>query len=237
MKKMKIVLASALATIAVCLGFGFAPLAASADGMDVTTEISVESVVAEESVEDIETNEESAVIEDAENDKDVTLDEILEFAGTLADEAGIGDKWDKAVENLKTAATTKQVTLSTIASAALFVIILVYILYKKVTDKKFRQQVAELVTQYTAQVKKMNELVDGTNTNSKTEEEIKKEEVELKAQMIKTTEALAYLIGGFMHFAEGVALKDSKKAEVQRDCINALKKIDGEVSADEDNKK
>lgn len=234
MKRLKTMCVAALASMFLCLGFGFAPLAASAE----TVETSTAEIVSSEEIDSTETSEESVIeSEDNEELKSVTLDDILELAGSLAEEAGVGTEWEKAVENLKTAATTKQVTLSTIASAALFVAVVVYILYKKVTDKKFRQLVAELVSQYKEQVGKLNELVDGTNTNSKTEEEIKQEEAELKAQMAKTTEALACLIGGFMHFTEGVALKDGKKAEVHRDCMNALKKIDGEVQADENNQK
>ena len=227
MKKLKLAFVSILAAFAMLFCVGAAPVTASAETTPETAPITNETQTGEEVPE---TNE------NGEIKPDLTLDEILEFAGTIAEEAGIGDKWQKAVENLKTAATTKQVTLSTIASVGVCVCMIIYILYKKHADKKFRAQVAELVKLYNSQLGKLNELVDGTNANSKTEEAIKQEETELKTQMQKTTEALACLIGGFMHFVDGVAMKDGKKAEVQRDCNKAMQKIDGEVKAQEDNK-
>jgi hypothetical protein len=54
--------------------------------------------------------------------------------------------------------------------------------------------------------------------------------------MKKNNEALAGLINGFMHFAENVKLKETKKDEVRRDCTNALKSIDGEVTSNENDK-
>ena len=38
--------------------------------------------------------------------------------------------------------------------------------------------------------------------------------------------AIIGLISGFMHFADGVKLNENKKAEVQRDLINALSEIE-----------
>lgn len=246
MKKLKITILSALAFVAVSFGFAFAPVTALADEPETsaiesvetpetsaeTGENSVDSATDEEVVDSTESGENSAILESDTN----TFENFLAWTEKEADRYGYGDEYKDALDAIKTAATTKQVTLSTIASIALFCAIIVYILYKKVTDKKFRQQVASLLLNYQQQVQKLNELVEGTNENTKTEQEIKQEEAELKAEMKKTTDALAYLIGGFMHFAEGVALKDGKKAEVQRDCINALKKIDGEVSNEIDQK-
>lgn len=228
MKKLKLAFVSILAAFAMLFCVGAAPVTASAETAPEIAPITNETQTGEEAPE---TNENGKI------KPDLTIEEILEFAGTIAEEAGIGDKWQKALENLKTAATTKQVTLSTLASVGVCVCMIIYIFYKKHADKKFRSQVAELVTLYNSQLGKLNELVDGTNANSKTEEEIKQEEAELKAQMQKTTDALYCLIGGFMHFVDGVAMKEGKKAEVRRDCNKALQKIDGEVIANENNKK
>ena len=192
-----------------------------------------ESASVGEEVEETESVENSAVLGTEAN----TFETFLAWTEKEAERYGYGNEYKDALEAIKTAATTKQVTISTLASVGLAAAIVCYIIYKKITDKKFRQQVASLLLSYKQQVEKLNELVEGTNENTKTEQEIKQEEAELKAQMQKTTEALACLIGGFMHFADGVAMKDTKKAEVQRDCINALRKIDGEVVVDESNKK
>ena len=226
MKKLKIAFVSILAAFVMLFCLGVEPITARAENIPEISSATNET----------QTDETPEADESGEIEPEITLDDILEFAGTIAEEAGIGDKWDKAVENLKTAATTKQVTLSTLASLGVCVCMIIYVVYQKHADKKFRAQVAELVTQYRSQLEKLNELVDGTNENSKTEAEIKQEETELKAQLQKTTEALACLIGGFMHFVDGVAMKDGKKAEVQHDCNKALRKIDGEVIVHENNK-
>ena len=247
MKKLKITILSALAFVAVSFGFAFAPMTAFADEPATsavesvetpeksveTGENSADSTTGEEVVDSAETGENSAVLEGGAN----TFENFLAWTEKEAERYGHGDLYKDALESIKTAATTRQVTLSTLSSLAIVVCLIAYILYKKITDKKFRQQVAILILSYQELVQKLNELVAGTNENTKTEQEIKKEEAELKSEMKKTTEALACLIGGFMHFAEGIALKDTKKAEVQRDCINGLKKIDGEVVVDESNKK
>jgi hypothetical protein len=228
MKKLKLAFVSILAAFAMLFCVGAAPVTASAETATETPPTTNETQTDEEVIKEDNT---------VENKPEITLDDILEFAGVMAEEAGLGNKWDKAVENLKMAATTQQVTLSTVASFGLCGLILIYILYKKHADKKFRAQVGELVKNYNTQLAKLNELVDGTNENNKTEAEIKQEEKELKAQMQKTNDALYCLIGGFMHFVDGVAMKDGKKAEVRRDCNKALQKIDGEVIANENNKK
>ena len=103
------------------------------------------------------------------------------------------------------------------------------------TRKKSLANLSSIGNQAGTQLKKLNELVDATNENSKTEEEIRKETAELKAEMKKTAEALTEFINGFMHFADGVQLKEGRKDEVRRDCTNALKKIDGEVVSNENN--
>lgn len=246
MKKLKITILSALAFVAVSFGVAFAPMTTFADEPATsavesvetsetsaeTPENSVDGTTDEEVVDSAETDENSAILESETN----TFENFLAWTEKEAERYGHGEIYKDALESIKTAATTRQVTLSTLSNLAIVVCLIAYILYKKITDKKFRQQVASLILSYQQQVQKLNELVEGTNENTKTEQEIKQEEAELKSEMKKTTEALACLIGGFMHFAEGVALKDTKKAEVQRDCINALKRIDGEVFNESDKK-
>lgn len=187
-----------------------------------------------EAIEDgkILTEEEnSAVLEGEAN----TFENFLAWSEKEADRYGYGDEYRLAFEDIKNAATTKQVTISTVINAVLLLAGIVYIVYKKVMDKKNLAKLGEIVNQSVTQAQKLNELVDATNNNSKTEEEIKKETEELKADMRKTQEAISGLINGFMHFAESVKFKETKKDEVRRDCTNALKKIDGEVVSNENN--
>ena len=237
MKKLKIKLMAAMMAVALAFGWVLSPVAVSAEEAQesVAVEETQESVSVEEVVEEEKTSEkaaeESAILESEEN----TFENFLAWAEKEADRYGYGDEYRMAFEDIKNAATTKQVTIATVVNALLWVAGIAYLVYKKVTDKKKMASLVEIVNQSTAQAKKLNELVDATNDNSKTEEEIKKETEALKAEMKKTNDALTGLINGFMHFADSVKMKETKKDEVRRDCTNALKSIDGEVVSNENN--
>lgn len=224
MKNLRTKILTAFAAVALSFGWVLSPVAVSADEIAENTQ---ESVVVEDVIETEETSEKtpenSAILESETN----TFENFLAWAEKEADRYGYGDEYRLAFEDIKNAATTKQVTISTVVSAVLLLSGIVYIVYKNVTDKKNLAKLADLAVQTSAQAKKLNELVDATNNNSKTEEEIKKETAELKADMKKTQEAISGLINGFMHFAESVKFKETKKDEVRRDCTNALKSIDG----------
>lgn len=243
-KTFKKKLVGALAAIAILFSFTFSPIAVLAEEptseqinqqtSEIVAETSDSEAVdeipkEEENVEN--TQENSAVLESETN----TFENFLAWAEKEADRYGYGDEYRLAFEDIKNAATTKQVTISTVVNALLWLLGVAYIVYKKITDKKNLAKVGDLIQQASAQAKKLNELVDATNKNSKTEEEIRKETEDLKAEMQKTTKALTDFINGFMHFADGVQLKNSRKEEVRRDCTNALKKIDGEVVSNENN--
>lgn len=232
MRNLKTKILVAFAAVALSFGWVLSPVAVSADEIAVETSESVaaEEVIKEEGISE-ETAENSTILESETN----TFENFLAWAEKEADRYGYGDEYRLAFEDIKNAATTKQVTLSTISSAGLFVALVVYMVYKKVTDKKEALELKTCSDQVCAQAKKLNELVDATNDNSKTEEEIKKETAELKAEMKATQEAISGFISGFMHFAESVKLKETKKDEVRRDCTNALRKIDGEVVCNENN--
>ena len=224
MKNLKTKILMAFAAVALSFGWVLSPIAVSADEIAENTQ---ESVVIEEVVTEEETIEKTAENEPILGSEANTFENFLAWAEKEADRYGYGDEYRLAFEDIKNAATTKQVTISTAVNAVLLLAGIVYIVYKKVTDKKNLAKLADLSGQTAAQAKKLNELVDATNNNSKTEEEIKKETAELKADMKKTQEAISGLINGFMHFAESVKFKETKKDEVRRDCTNALKSIDG----------
>ena len=224
-----------MAALVACLGFALPMVAVSAEEVSANpensalqSEYSAESTVSEEVGETEEMDENSAVLESDTH----TFENFLAWTEQEAERYGYGDEYTAALEAIKTAATTKQVTLSTVASFALVAVFIAYLIYKKITDKKFRDSVAALVKTSLEQFDKLNELVDGTNANGKTEEEIKAEEQALKEELKKTNKALSNLISGFLHFTDGVAMKAGKKAEVQRDCMNALHEVDG-VNANE----
>lgn len=229
MKKLKLKLMAAFMAVVVSFGWVLSPVAVLAEETQESVEIE-ETIEEEEIVENKAEN--SAVLESEEN----TFENFIAWAEKEAERYGYGDEYRRAFEDIKNAATTKQVTIATVVNALLWIVGIAYIIYKKVTDKKKLASLVEIVKQASAQAQKLNELVDATNNNSKTEEQIKKETEDLKVEMKKTNEALAGLINGFMHFAENVKLKETKKDEVRRDCTNALKSIDGEVTSNENDK-
>lgn len=228
MKKLKLKIMTAFATLAIAFGWALSPLAVMAEETSENT--SVEEVIEEEKTSE-NTDENEPILESETN----TFENFLAWAEKEADRYGYGDEYRLAFEDIKNAATTKQVTISTAVNAVLLLAGIAYIVYKKITDKKNLAKLGEIVKQSGTQAKKLNELVDATNNNSKTEEEIKKETEELKAEMKKTNEALMGFINGFMHFTDSVKMKETKKDEVRRDCTNALKSIDGEVTNYENN--
>ena len=205
--------------------------ASDATENDVNTSSSVVEGSTDESVEEDK---------ESENNEDLghTFEDFLAWVEQEADRYGYGDEYAAALETIRTAASEGQVTLSTISSFLLMAAIIAYTIYKKVTDKKFKDDVTALSSALSSQFNKLNELVDGTNSNTKTEEEIRAEEQALKDETKKVKDALENLINGFMHFTSHVSMKDDHKAEVQRDCSKALKSIDGdgEVKTDENHK-
>ena len=232
MRKLKLKILTAFAALAIAFGWALSPIAVLAEE---TCENTQESVAVEEVIKEEETSENTAKNEPILESETNTFESFLEWAEKEADRYGYGDEYRLAFEDIKNAATVKQVTISTAVTALLWLAGVVYIVYKKVVDKKKLQGLSDIAKQTATQAKKLNELVDATNDNSKTEEEIKKETAELKAEMKKNAEALTGLINGFMHFAESVKMKETKKDEVRRDCTNALKSIDGEVVSYENN--
>lgn len=242
MRKLKLKLVTAFATLAVLFGFSLSPVTVLAEEQTIseqTSEIVAEtsdSVTAEEITEkekESENTQENSVVLESETN---TFENFLAWTEKEADRYGYGDEYRRAFEDIKNAATTKQVTIATVINTLLWVLGVGYIVYKKIMDKKSLAKLSSIGKQAGTQLNKLNELVDATNKNSKTEEEIRKETAELKAEMKKTAEALGGLINGFMHFAENVKLKETKKDEVRRDCTNALKSIDGEVTSNENDK-
>ena len=128
MKKLKLMIVSALAAVAVSFGFAFAPVTVFAEEGAEMPKISIESVTSEEVIEETENVENSAIDKPTESVKEetkITLDDILEFAGALAENEGYGDEWEKALYYIETAASEKKVELMIFFVAAVFVFLLV----------------------------------------------------------------------------------------------------------------
>lgn len=163
-----------------------------------------------------------------------SFESFLEWSKNEAEKYGYGNEYENALKAIEAAASKEQVTLSTIMSSVLAFSILAYIVYKKIEDKKFKNDISNISKKldgdFVSLIDKIRELVDGTNNNTETELEIKKKEEEIIAELNVNKKALKNLINAFMHFSDGIKLKDTKKAEVQRDCLSALEKIDKKQS-------
>ena len=232
MKKfIKKILLSTFAIIT-AFSFSFLPISVVAEEVSSTPENNIKN---EEIIEDNELIEETPNTENnvEKNDQknvETTFEGFLEWSKKEAEKYGYGDEYAAAIETIKAAASQEQVTISTIASLAVSALVFVYIIYNKVKDKKFRDSIADLSKNLDKQLEKIidkaNDLVNGTNANSQNEEIIQEKTEELKEIVSQEKQAIEGLINGFMHFTDGVKLKDGKKAEVQKDLLNALNTID-----------
>ena len=243
--KMKIILS--ISALALGVGFNHFPVIAVAEEPPETLTTIEETSVSEEVIEEQEiventanneaTSEPTNEEETPEEELSHTFEDFLAWVEKEAPIYGYGDEVSKAIETIKTAASEKQVTLSTLASVGFMIAVLASTIYKKVTDGKFKKEVNDLSACAGAMLAKMEELVKGTNNNTETEEAIKEEEEALRNEMVKIKNGLEHLTNGFMHFSSHVGMSNTHKAEVQRDCVKALQCIDGEVTANDINEK
>ena len=215
------------------LGFGLgAPLLASAEEFSAIEEVSetiendaLNGEISSDTVTDEETPE-SAKKEEITVD-DTTFEDFLAWAGEQAEQYGYGDEFKAAAEALKAAATTKQVTLSTIASAVLAVLVLVVVISNKIKEGKFKQAIVELSQKLDNQVDGTNALITGTNAGNKTGEKTEKEVEKANAEIASLKKTISLFIGAFMRFTDGVKMQTSKKEEVQTNLLSALKEVEG----------
>lgn len=254
MKNFKIKLVAVLSACLLFGGLGVAPVVGFAEETNAPVE-SVESVETsvetpeEEQTEEtpteeptVENSEVSEPVEEEKTEEETsapvenhTFENFLAWTEQEAERYGYGEQYKQALEAIKTAATEKQITISTLCSLGLMAAVVCYIIYKKVTDAKFKKAVIELLETFDNLKDKTNELVKGTNDNSTLEEKNGEEIRNVKKKSHATMTSVYYLTEAFMNFVEGVDMKDTKKQYVLRKCNAALKEIDGEVSRNEDN--
>lgn len=228
-----VVLVASIAVTTLCLLFGNAEktgYAAYAEEMP-TEQPAVEQEGAQsgETKQDGETpagNEETQP--GANDDVQFDLEAFLAYVQKYADQAGIGDDYTKAVEAIKTAASKKQVTLSTIASVAEFVVFLVFIIYSKHKNGSLKKSMIELSEKLDLQVKGTNGLIDGSNANGQTATETKQEVGEMKNDIKALKSGFAYLLSGLASFVERFNIGAASKESVRREFNRAAKEIDGE---------
>lgn len=123
MKKIKLMIVSALAAVALGFGFGFYPVLTSAEEAGNSVETS-EIISSEEVVEETES------VENTPNDEAVgggvlTFDELLELYKDIAENAGFTDDWEKAVYYIEKAASAKKVDVMIWVNVAFVVLFVV----------------------------------------------------------------------------------------------------------------
>ena len=229
----------AFAAVAVSFGFAFAPVVAVAENADRTagTEVSqeLETETPDTDTETLAPNKDTATEEtpNTEDDgtgaivKNPTFEEFLAAVQKEAEKYGLGEEYAKAIDNLKTAASTKQVTISTVCSAAVALGVLVYIIYSKVKDRTLKKEVHELFKLSKGQNDGTNALIDEANAVEKAVKETDEKTAEAKKELDNVQTAISCLISAFLAFSDGHKYNEAKKSEVERNCVKALKMIDG----------
>ena len=216
-KTFKKILLVAIGFIVAC-GFSVLPITATAENEQETAW--------NETVEEIVGTTEQT----AGTGEETTFKDFLEWSKTEAEKYGYGDEYSAAIETIKTAASEKQVTLATISSLGVSAITIAYIIYKKVSDKKFRQNIAELAKTIDIEFEKLVEEIKELKTDekeiAKCGKELQEEGAQILEKITNEKNAIIGLISGFMHFTDGVKLNENKKAEVQRDLTKALGEIE-----------
>jgi hypothetical protein len=228
----------ACAVVAVSFGFAFAPVVAVAENADRTTGTEVlqelETETTDTDTETLAPNEETDTetpkTEDDETGalvENPTFEEFLAAVQKEAEKYGLGEEYAKAIDNLKTAASTKQVTISTVCSAAVALGVLVYIIYSKVKDRTLKKEVHELFKLSKGQNDGTNALIDEANAVEKAVKETDEKATEAKKELDNMQTAISCLISAFLAFSDGHKYSETKKSEVERNCVKALKMIDG----------
>ncbi len=216
MKKLKTKMLSVIMAISLVFGIGFAPVAVSAEESaresaqtsEITTETSENQTQTDEDEEVPETEE------TGENKAEITLDDLLAFVGNIAEEEGLGDEWQKAVENLRLAISEKKLDVNIVLDALLLIVLVGYAIYKVIggivrgiASKKSTATVLseiEMVEKSSAaQTKAVNAQTEAINALAETDtqvvESVEKENAKLNAlaaAQVGTNAAIRCLIRG-----------------------------------------
>ena len=208
-KNFKARLATIVAATLIIFGAGlYAPLA-SAESVETTTEIGAGTSDIAKDDNSVDADEKTA------NKADITLEDILEFTGGLAEEAGLGDEWQEAVDKLKSAASEKKVDIMTGVSALYLVALTAYIFGKLIYGawKKRNDTLADDVKATKKASSKhteaVNELIGHTETVANNVAEASEREKQLAIAGQEQNAALRC-------FINGVQLKQSIKDEAMR---------------------
>lgn len=197
MKKIKLMIVSALAAVALGFGFGFMPIAANAEEAENSVETS-EIISSEEVVEETESVENTPNYE-------LTFDELLELYKDIAEKQGFKDEWAKALYYIETAASAKKVDALIVLVAITLAFFAIYagvkfVRFKLDTTKKDIKAICgtlNVAKETTgAQTTAINGLIDEEEKLDKALKTNTKKEEELAMGMEKYVAALRCLIRG-----------------------------------------
>ena len=219
MKGIKTMIVSALA--AVVLGLSFSPITASADESVPGESVSVEIV---DKLPEEQPKEETNKI--TEEKVYSTFEEFLAWMEMEAEVYGHEGNFKNALKAIKTAATTKQVTISTLCSIGVVVMVIAFSIRAKIKDKALKQGIADCANQLNSLINGANSLVDETNAQIKVEKATQQEVQKLETQVQALQKGLQSFTTAFLRFSDGVKLGDNKKNEVQTNCIAAITAFD-----------
>jgi len=159
-----LIVVALVAFLSVCIGIIFG----SNTYAPPVTALAEESreTASDESINDVpDSADQTQKPDSSDNAADFDLDDFLAFVQKYADEAGIGNEYKKAVEAIRTAASRKQVTLSTVASVVQLAVFLAYLISTHVRNGKLKKQLKEVSEKLDAQIKGTNGLIDESNAN------------------------------------------------------------------------
>ena len=201
MSRIKLLLASGIASAFVFLCSGFAPVVAFADegveGVETSEIVSVEEVVEETESVEISANDE--VVED----KEITYDDILSLMGNIAEKEGFKDEWDKTLYHIQTAASEKKVDTMIVLVALVLAFLTVYATVKIVKYKLSNAKIRKIVESLTgvenngnAQTTAINGLIDETANVGECAKSTETREKKIAEATKKQNTALRCLIRG-----------------------------------------
>lgn len=164
MKRIKLLLASALATAFVLLSSAFVPVVAFAEEPK-------NEPATNENIVDEEVVEEEKTVENTPNDEAIgggvlTFDELLEMYKDIAENAGFTDEWEKAVYYIEKAASAKKVDAMILVNVAFVLLFIGDRIVKIVRWNKERktdttkQDIVEIKTLDEQQTTAINALID-----------------------------------------------------------------------------
>lgn len=211
-----LIVVALVAFLSVCIGFIFGSNT-YAPTVIVSAEESRETA-SDESVNDLPDSSDNAAGFD--------LDDFLAFVQKYADEAGIGNEYKKAVEAIRTAASRKQVTLSTVASVVQLAVFVVYLISTNVRNGRLKKQLKEVSEKLDAQIRGTNGLIDESNANGVTGQTTKKAVEQVRKDVRGIEKAIECLLTGFTILTDRFNIGAESKETIKREFNRAAREIE-----------